>query len=170
MTYFNTSEGYGRISKILHWVIMLMLTVMLAGGISGAVNDNQFTHEISGKTILVLVIIRLILRLVTGHPAPNPNHAQWEQSLASLIHWALYVVMIAFPLSGWFMVSAGEYAETGALPAWLAPWQTLGFFEFVHHYMKVVLIGLIGLHVAGALKHAILDRDGTLRRMWFTRP
>ena len=168
MALLNSRTGYGLLPKILHWVIMVMLILMLAGGLSGAVYDNQTPHEILGKVILALALIRLVLRFAAPHPAPDPNHAKWEIGLSHLVHWGLYLSLFLYPISGWMMVSAGNWGTTGNLgfvpDSWEYPLYTW------HMSMKFVLLGFVGLHVAGALKHAVIDRDGTLRRMWFGTP
>ena len=64
------------------------------------------------------------------------------------------------------MVSAGDWGETGNLGFVPDAWE--GAMHTWHTSMKWVLAGFVGLHIAGALKHAIIDRDGTLKRIWFS--
>ena len=165
MPLLNSRAAYGLIPKILHWLIVVLLIFMLIGGLSGMVYDNQAPHEILGKVILGLAVIRLIFRFMSPRPAPHPNHAKWEIGLSHLAHWGLYLILFLYPISGWMMVSAGDWGETGNLGFVPDAWED-ALYNW-HHAMKAVLFIFVGLHVAGALKHAILDRDGTLRRMWF---
>ncbi len=171
MAVLNTPDTYGVLSKALHWVLVVLLLMMIASGLIytrlGWPEVNQFSHEIGGKLALALALVRLALRLVAPTPRPLPCHRRWEVGLSRAVHWALYVVLFAFPVSGWAMVSAGDYAETGALPTWLAPFETYDLWTRLHFALKWALLGLLVLHVAGALKHSLIDRDGTLRRMWF---
>lgn len=172
MTLLNTPDAYGTLSKILHWLMMVLFLPMLFMGHAlheGWEFAQQVPHEIMGKIMLVLVILRLVLRLCGESPQPLPSHAKWEVGLSHLTHWGFYIVLIIFPISGWMMVSAGDWAETGALPAFLAPHATAEFWEETHEALKKIAILLILLHVAGALKHMIIDRDGTFQRMWFNR-
>lgn len=174
MTWLNTRDSYGTLSKILHWIIVLMLLMMVGGGLAYTRLElpglEQANHEMGGKLVLTLALIRLVLRLIAPAPKPMPTHEKWEVGLSHAVHWGLYVVLFLYPLSGWFMVSADGFAETGALPEWLAPSSTGAFWYNLHFAMKWVLLGFVGLHIAGALKHAVLDRDGTLKRMWFGKP
>ena len=167
MSLLNSHAGYGRIPKILHWLMMVLLVMMLAGEISGQVHEDQVSHEILGKVILSLAAARLIVRLLAPRPAPLPSHAKWEIGLSHFVHWGLYLILFLYPISGWMMVSAGDWGETGNLGFIPDAWE--GALYTWHVAMKWVLAGFVTLHIAGAEKHAIRDRDGTLRRMWFVR-
>ena len=166
MAILNTKDAYGLASKILHWLILVLLALMLMSGYF-LVDNQPKPHEIMGKVVLALAVIRLVLRFMGTAPTHHPGHGKWEVHLARLTHWALYVVLIVHPLSGWMMVSAGDFAETAPLPKWLAPEGLADFAFDLHETMPLILLGIVGLHIAGALKHAVIDRDGTLRRMWF---
>ena len=171
MAVLNTPDAYGVLSKALHWVLVVLLLLTIVSGLIYTrlswPEVDQASHEIGGKVVLVLAVVRLALRLVAPVPRPLPGHRRWEVGLSRTVHWALYLVLFAFPLSGWAMVSAGEYAETGALPTWLAPLGAYDLWTGLHFALKWALLGLLVLHVAGALKHRFIDGDGTLRRMWF---
>lgn len=171
MALLNSRDAYGTLSKILHWVLVILLLMMILGGLAYSrewvEGLEQVNHERFGKTILALAVVRLALRLIAPAPKPNPGHATWEIGLAHTIHWSLYIVLFLYPLSGWFMVSAEEFAMSAPLPYWLTPYYLSDPAYDLHIAMKWVLLGLVGLHIAGALKHAVLDRDGTLKRMWF---
>ena len=151
--------------------MVVLLLMMILGGLAYTRLQlpglEQANHEIGGKVILGLAVLRLVLRFAAPAPQANPSHAAWEVHLAHAVHWGLYVLLFAYPISGWMMVSADGFAETGALPAFLAPASTGAFWFDVHFAMKWALLGVVGLHVAGAAKHTVLDRDGTLGRMWF---
>jgi len=173
MALLNTRTAYGTLSKILHWILVVMLLMMTLGGLAysrGWVEGlAQVNHEIFGKIILALAVIRLVLRLIAPTPKSNPHHAKWEIGLSHAVHWGLYLVLFLYPLSGWALTTAWREAYSGALPYWLIPETSESFLYNFHFAMKWVLLGFVSLHVAGALKHAILDRDGTLKRMWFGR-
>ena len=164
MAWLNTPITYGRLPKILHWIIVVLLTLMLIGGMT-MTDETQRPHEVIGKIILVLAAVRLILRLIRPAPKPNPTHAKWEIGLSHAVHWSFYLILFLYPISGWIMVSAWDYALTGGLPGVPGGWGEAAYS--IHEGLKFALLALIALHVAGALKHAVIDRDGTLRRMLF---
>lgn len=180
-------SSYSHAAIALHWLIALMLIGNFAGGLlmEGLLAPDATPeqkklgfqiiqlHKSSGLTILVLSLVRLALRLVNGTP-PYPGHmTQVERALAKTTVWAFYAVMILVPLSGWVMVSA---SPLGFPTIWF------GLFEWphlpietskatssaaseVHEIIAFVGAGLLGLHIAGALKHHFLDRDDVLARM-----
>jgi cytochrome b561 len=136
-------------------------------------------HKSIGLTILILSLVRLAWRLT--HPAPPlPDHmARWEKVFARATHVGFYLVMIATPLGGWVLVSATELNVPTLL--WgVIPWPDLPGFdamtaesrraiyqrvEAAHGALAWFAVGLLALHVAGALKHHLLDRDTVLWRM-----
>ena len=168
---------YSAVSIALHWLIaVLQIAQIFVGGWfsdmpRGPQKGEAFALHLSlGVTILLLSLARLGWRLT--HPAPPlPSHYKtWERLLARATHVLFYVVMIGMPLSGWIMTSAGPRA----LPeVWgLIPWPKLpvdgalaGPASACHDRGPWIFWGLLALHVAGALKHQLLDRDGTLWRM-----
>jgi cytochrome b561 len=181
-----TQKVYSRASIALHWLIALLIIGNLAGGLymetlldsdDPAMKQLGFQviqlHKSSGLTILVLSLVRLLLRLVEGFP-PLPGHmTPTERGLARLTHWGFYALMLGIPLAGWVMVSA---SPLGFPTLWfgLFEWPHLptgtskalsGAASEVHEYLSFAAIALIFLHVAGALKHHLLDRDEVLGRM-----
>ena len=133
------------------------------------------SHKSVGITILSLVILRLAWRWLNEHPPLPENLKRYEQALARFTHVALYTLLFAMPLSGWTMSSARGF-----------PVSWFGFFQLpdlvpksrplydallaIHHSLAWVLFVVIGLHVAGALKHHFVHKDDVLRRMLpFTR-
>jgi cytochrome b561 len=180
-----TDEGhrvgarYSAVSIVLHWTIAVLVFIQIwIGGWFEGLDDGPrkgeafALHLSMGVTIVVLSLARLIWRLL--HPAPPlpANYPKWTRILARGTHVLLYVFLIGMPLSGWATASTSG----NPLPdVWGAiPWPRLpvsgeaahDLFETVH--VDVLLKGfwvLIVLHIAGALKHQFIDRDGTLWRM-----
>ena len=168
---------YSSVSIGLHWLIAALLIGQVILGMRfgdmprGPAKGEVFALHMSlGVTILLLSLARLGWRL--SHPAPPlPSHYKaWERILARATHVLFYVVMIGMPLTGWIMTSAGDRP----LPElWgVIPWPKLpvggGLAEPAsgfHHRGPWIFWTLLALHVAGALKHQLLDRDGTLWRM-----
>jgi cytochrome b561/polyisoprenoid-binding protein YceI len=169
---------YSTVAIVLHWTIaaLIVLQVVLSGRMEERTPEafavTQF-HKSVGITILLLSLARLAWRL-THRPPPEPaGLAPWERRLAGVVHWGFYAVMILMPVTGWIMVSTSRFALPtvlyGAIPwphlpgfAELAPaakaaWNEAS--ETAHHWIIKGAYGLFGLHVAGALKHHLLDRD-----------
>ncbi len=123
-------------------------------------------HKSLGLLALLLVVIRLLWR--RRNPAPQPIGAGWEANLATATHHALYAFMFMAPLAGYLASSFTPYAIRFfglELPKAGWPDESLNsVFKLLHVALVWGGAGLIALHVAGALKHAI-KRDGTLQRM-----
>jgi cytochrome b561/polyisoprenoid-binding protein YceI len=136
-------------------------------------------HKSIGITILLLSLARLGWRLANP-PPPLPAHLKpWERWLAHATHLGFYAIMIGLPLTGWLLVSASRTNIPtllfGVVPwphipgvAELAPparlvWHKVG--ELGHGLLAKLTYLLLALHVAGALKHQLIDRDATLARM-----
>lgn len=175
----SRGEGgrYSSVSIGLHWLIAALLLTQVVLGLQfgdmprGAAKREAFDGHMSlGVTILLLSLARLGWRLT--HPAPPlPAHYKpWERLLARATHVLFYVVMIGMPLTGWIMTSAGPNAYPDV---WgVLPWPKLPVGEALaepaggfHARGPWIFWGLLALHILGALKHQLLDRDGTLGRM-----
>lgn len=175
----TSSDRYARGSIILHWLIALLI----AGNFIGAwVADDlpkpeklelMGYHKAFGLLILALTVLRLVWRLVHKAPPPVETLKPWEVALSKLTHAGLYVLMLAIPLAGWAMVSGFSHGaptslfgliNVPALPVG-SDKATVGLYHELHEVFANLMIALFVLHVAAALKHAHIDKDGTLRRM-----
>jgi cytochrome b561 len=164
---------------VLHWAIALLIALnfMAAWAAEAAKGADKLqilaNHKAMGITVLVLSLVRLAWRW--SHPSPPllESLRPWEAALAKVVHWLFYVAMIALPLAGWLMHSA----ETGGMPVSffglfdlpglpLAKDEVVGdIFHEMHETFAALMLALAALHVAAALKHLFVDRDGTMRRM-----
>lgn len=177
MQFKNTRNNFGLIAKGFHWILAILILWLLSVGFAMVgipPGPDKFwvyaLHKSFGILILVLMIGRLLWRQISPRPDPLPTHKEWEDRLAKIVHFALYVCIFLMPLSGWIMSSAGgfpaEFFGLFALPA-IVP-KNEGIFEFarnVHGFVAWSILALLALHFAGAFKHHFLDRDETLRRM-----
>ena len=182
----NTATDWKFPSKLLHWVMVVLLAGLLALGhyVEDLENVAQRLyligwHKSFGALVFGLVALRLLWRLYAGAPAPPETTPRWQVNAARLSHVLLYAAIILMPLSGWIFTSASPVQDIFGfrnmffglfeLPD---PWQPgnraiAGFFSQVHGILGKVLVALIALHVAAALKHHYVDHDLVLRRMWF---
>ena len=176
---------YGTVTKVFHWLTAaLILTIIPLGIIAsdlGFETNEQLAqkaylfswHKTLGVAVFFVALLRILWAL--GHAKPGPLHPERkaETLLAETIHWLLYAALVITPLTGWI----SHAATTGFAPIWWPFGQSLPFvpkddgvahvFDSLHWVFGKVMIGALILHIAGALKHAVIDRDATLRRMWF---
>lgn len=164
------------LQRLLHWLMAVCILAMLFIGVGmvSTIKPIYLTlvsiHKPLGIAILVLVLIRLAVRLRYGAP-PLPADLPEPMKLAAhLSHYALYALMIAMPLIGWGMLSAAAYPVVlfGGLrlPSILP--QSDGLHTLLwnaHFYLAFVFFALILMHVAAALFHALVRRDGVFETM-----
>ena len=181
-------ERYSRPAIWLHWVIAVLIIANLALGIGhdhfGDENVRPIlnTHKSIGITVLGLAIMRLLWRLTHRPPAFPANYKRWERVSSHIVHGMLYVLIFALPITGWMHDSAWKAASEIKM-YWfgLFEWPRIGWimnldpvtkenlhdvFGEVHEAMAFFLIGLVLLHIGGALKHQFFDKERELQRMW----
>ena len=127
-------------------------------------------HKSVGVLILGLTVARLAWRLSGPRPVALGPSRRSERILAQSVHGLFYIALIAMPLTGWLMSSAANFSVSVfglfTLPDLVAPDKALAdAFKAAHYWLGWVLIGLLALHVAGALKHHFFLGNDTLRRM-----
>jgi cytochrome b561 len=168
-----SNQRYTLPAIALHWAQAVLVVWLLWLGWTmidlpkGAERSAAYgLHKSLGLLALLLVVIRLLWR--RKNPAPPSISGGWEAKLATATHHALYVFLLMAPLAGYLASSFTPYAIKFfgiELPKAGWPDESLnGVFKLLHVVFVWGGAGLIALHVAGALKHAI-KRDGTLLRM-----
>ncbi len=166
--------------RILHWLGAAAIVFMLALGFAmvnlvgdpGARFDLYQAHKSIGLLVLALMLARLALRFIRAKPAPIASIPSWQTRAAAAMHSLLYALVIALTLAGYAMVSTSPLPLPVALPfGFTAPdllasnYALSESFKQLHHVLAAFLALCAGGHVAAALKHRFIDRDGTLRRM-----
>ena len=124
----------------------------------------------AGVSILALSAGRLLWRLANRPPAALPMPA-WQQRSAQAVHLLMYGLFFAVPLAGWAHSSAAGFPIVWfgvlPLPDFVPVGKALAHdFKELHEVFAWVLTAMVGLHVAAALKHQFIDRDGLMARMW----
>jgi cytochrome b561 len=164
------------VTVALHWLLAPMILGALALGLymtglpfSPARLKLYNWHKWAGVTILALSALRLLWRLRQRPPADLPM-AAWQRRAAHGVHGALYLLCFAVPLAGWAYSSAAGFPVVlfGVLPLpdFVAPDRELSeSLKPLHRWLAYALATLVALHVAAALKHHFVDRDGLLLRM-----
>ncbi len=163
----------------LHWLgaalILELLAhgwLMLHGEFSAARTFDLFqSHKSLGFVALAVTVARLATRALTTAPTAFPGPI-WEKGLAAFVQAALYLLTVAVILSGWLAVSASPLPVPTLFFGWFVVPAIAGpnaaLFEgavLTHWVCALAIAGLVGLHVAGAAKHHLLNRDETLARM-----
>jgi cytochrome b561 len=175
----NTADRYTRTAAALHWLLALMIFGSLGMGLymtSLPLSPERLKltnwHKWAGITILALSALRLLWRLTHRPPADVPMPL-WQRRAAHITHMLLYTLFFAVPLVGWCYSSAAGYPVVWLgvlpLPDLVSPDRDLAAtLKPLHGLLAKVLAAAVLLHIAGALKHQFLDRDGLLRRMRLT--
>jgi cytochrome b561 len=173
-----TSSGtkFTVLQRLLHWLMAACILAMLFIGV-GMVSTTMpkyvpllATHKTLGITILVLALIRLGVRARYGAPALPMDLPEPMKLAAHLSHYALYALMIGMPLIGWAMRSAGAYPVVlyGGLrlPAILPQSDRLYTLLWnAHYYLAFAFFAVVLLHLAAALFHGLVRRDGVFESM-----
>lgn len=173
----NANAKYSGLAMLLHWTIAVLVIVTwriaeaaehaATRAEQGAIMGNHFAL---GVVIFTLVAVRLVWRQVSP-PPPSLDHAGWERTLAKTIHFAFYALLLVMPIAGWVALSSfgapisvfGLF-EVPALPVGVDEARGEAIFE-IHGTAGITLLVLIAIHALAALKHTVLDKDGTLFRM-----
>lgn len=170
-------KQYDSLSKWLHWIIAIVVLVLLSASFlledlpSSIKPLAIMLHKSFGLTVLLLMLVRLYWIHHAGKPKLPASVPHWEAVLARFVQYAMYVFLIAMPLVGWVMSVLSNHVPTYfglfSLPIpGLVPNAALAdTFFLAHQIIAWILIVLITLHVVGAIKHAVIDKDTILQSM-----
>jgi cytochrome b561 len=170
------TQRYTSVAVALHWIIAALIAATFALGVYmhelelSPVKLKLYSyHKWIGVTIFLLVVFRLFWRLTHTPPAPVAM-AAWQRRAAAGAHVALYLFTLSIPLSGWLMSSASGfqvvYLGLVPIPDLIARNKELaGQLKELHQSLNFLMLAVVFLHVAAALKHHFVDRDGVLARM-----
>jgi cytochrome b561 len=188
-------QKYTKVAIWLHWLVAIgiIVNVLLAwvwplgdhnDAIGEYVRPMIDTHKAVGLTVLGLAVLRLLWRISHRPPPFPPSYKPWEATLAHVVHWGLYFVILAMPITGYVMDSAWDKAVDNPIK-WFGLFEIprLGFlinlppdskkwahdtFGAAHGLIAYLVYALFVLHIAGALKHQ-LQGHRELRRMGLGR-
>lgn len=173
----KTEGTYGSVSRLNHWIgAVLFASLLIVGFILSydVLPDEQAgevrnLHKATGTLLLLFAFWRVTWRLGQGFPAAASDRAGWELALSKAVHGAMLLTLIVMPLSGILMSLVGgrsiDMYGLFTIPPVAEMKDLARSFRAVHGYAAYTLAALIVLHIAGALKHSLIDRDSTLRRM-----
>ena len=180
---------YDTGARLFHWVFVLLFLAQVPAGIAMVVpavsgdfpvlpGVEQRTidviyifHKGLGAVLIVVVFARLFWRLT--HPAPPlpASMPELERKIAVWTHWFMYVLMVVAVVTGYVhVVGLGfpmELLDALGVPPVIPRMERLAVISsFVHRFTVVVLIGVVGVHVAEVLRHHWVVKDGIMERMW----
>jgi cytochrome b561 len=178
------SFRYTLAQRLLHWVVVVLAIVLLAVGLtlgnlgyegtvatfgSDTTNLLYTYHKTFGVLMLGLMVLRLGLRLTIGAPLYRQPLPAWQRVASRTVHGLFYAILLAMPVVGWLGTAAGGYPVQffgWTLPGLIGKDEELGKALFqLHGWLGWILIGLILIHVAAALMHWLIQRDGVMERM-----
>ncbi len=173
----QSAQGYTPTAKILHWTVVALLIVQfILGWTMPHIGRNTQpeilinTHFSIGMVILLVAAVRWIWRLRQGEVEAPKDTPVWQATIARVVHWLLYLLILVVPLLGWINASWRGFPvimfgiEFPKLIGTRAPgW---GWTGDVHGLLaNYAMLILVGLHVAAGLWHFVVQKDGVLQRM-----
>jgi cytochrome b561 len=172
----NTRTKYGLIAKIFHWGMALLFFGMFPlGYIMEGLADSDFKfslfdlHKATGLILFSLVALRLFWRFISDQPGLDHSVPLWQRRAASGNIIFLYLLMIAMPVSGFFMSTLGGHDISFYGLFIISPLAhdkaASGIFANIHEYVSYIMIAAFILHLLGALYHHYVLKDNVLKRM-----
>jgi len=170
-------KSYGLVAKLLHWAIVLLLLVQFAVAWTmpdigrNTRNEGLVSLHLSlGTLILLIMLLRLAWRLFHPVPLLTAGVPTWQVRAAQATHLALYGLLVVMPALGWANANSRGWDATlfgaFALPKLVEAHSALGHAAGdIHTALAYMVLGLVGLHAAGALYHHFRLGDRTLARM-----
>jgi cytochrome b561 len=182
MTLLNTQAGYGALSKLLHWAVVVLFafqyaaaTIMLNLGPNetwlGLRQDDFFNwHKSLGLIALAVALVRLLARKAGRLPDWAPTLSARERAFMHHAEPWLYAAMFVMPVSGYVYVMAGGYGVilfgVFDLPNPIGKWQALAVVaQWTHIVSSYVLLCVLAGHIGLVLRHQWLLGDNLLLRM-----
>jgi len=173
----DSKYKFSPITVVLHWVLgfamlyMLFVGLYMTGLDNGAAKWGYYSlHKSVGVILFVLAVLRIWWRYLNRLPKPLSSSPEWQEQIASIVHIMLLISTVLLPLSGFIMSVSGGFpvaafgfelvGESSDKVEWLA-----NVAHTVHSVSSYAVMAIVFLHVAGALKRSVINRDGTISRM-----
>lgn len=176
----NSSQSWGLVARLLHWLVAAMIVgQLITGWLAENTTDRDAglillrNHFQFGVILTGFIVMRVLWRLSNRSPQPPQGEPLWRERAAQVVHGLIYIVLIILPVAGYIVMVHMKVDMTVfglfSVPTlftppvederlWAGAW-------YVHYFAGWTLAGLIGLHVAAALFHQFVLRDGLIRRM-----
>lgn len=176
----DSVQSLSKATIVLHWAVGVTIVLLIGGGVY--MQENKFYplyhwHKSFGVLIFLFILYRIYRRFRLGWPPPARDYGRYQRMLAHLVHWVLIVGTVVFPISGMMHSGAGghgvpffffelvpsNYDAAGNAIPYHEGARELG--KSIHAITGDIMIWAIALHIMGALKHHLIDKDNTLKRM-----
>jgi len=179
----DTHNKLSPVSISLHWIVGLSMIGMLGVGLYmkyGGEYSLYPIHKSIGVLLFSVILARVIWRIYNGWPShASSNHKAWEIKLSQMVHYVLLIATILIPVTGFVMSAMGGHGVSvfgfelvgknydPDVPNMVVPINASAAKagSMLHGWISYLVIFALFLHISGALKHHIIDKDGTLKRM-----
>lgn len=175
----DTLKRFSTTTIVLHWLVALLMIGMIISGLYMTRWEDYDIYPLYksfGITVLAFALLRIMWRIYNGWQKPVSDYIKWEKVLSRVVQYSLIIATMVIPLSGiamsymsgraleWFEVKLlAINLETGQILARNSDFANMA--RGLHEWGAYIIIFAIALHIAGALKHHLIDKDRTLRRM-----
>ncbi|MCW8407788.1 cytochrome b [Legionella sp. PATHC035] len=171
----NTLKGFGSITKLLHWLIVILIATQFY--LVWSLSDNSplmpryiMLHKSIGLTILVLGILFIIWHFLNIKPLPPENQPRWQHVLSKIVHHTLFILIILIPIVGYLLTCSDgkpiNFFGWFTIPCLIPANEQLGNVMFsTHETLAFIILALVGLHFLAALYHHFMRKDEVLKRM-----
>lgn len=174
----NTASRFGVVTIGIHWLVAVAVFGLFGLGywmVDLSYYDDWYRtgpdiHRSIGILLLMVMVLRLAWRFINPVPRPLPNHSRFEVLAAHGAHLLLYVLVFVAMISG-YLISTADGSSISVFNWFEVPSVTgriKGMEDtagLIHYWATWALVVLAGLHGLAAIKHHLIDRDDTLRRM-----
>jgi cytochrome b561 len=172
----NTLKSFGSITKLLHWLVFMLIVTqfyLIWVSVPNEPPGQSFyimLHKSTGITILLLGLLFIIWHLINIKPLPPENQPHWQHITAKIVHYLLFILIIAMPIAGYLMVCANgknvNFFGLFNIPALISKNDHLSDIMFsIHQKLGYLILILVSIHFLAALYHQFVVKDNVLRRM-----
>ncbi|MEJ6395172.1 cytochrome b [Gymnodinialimonas sp. 2305UL16-5] len=182
MALTNSPHGYGSLTKLFHWLIVILFALQYVGGnimtsidfnssYAGISTNTYYNwHKSLGLVALLVAVLRIINRRVGELPPWAPTLTPREHAFIHRVEQVFYAAMLIMPITGWLYVMYGNYGVNlfgvWEMPRPLPRDDTLrDVFKWAHIGAGWVLLAAMAGHVGLVLWHQVIKKDGLLKRM-----
>lgn len=177
MAIQDTQEGYGLVSRIVHWGMALGVFALFGLGwwmvgldyYSPYYQSAPDLHRSVGILLLLLLVFRIFWRLANVKP-DGLDLSRWERGASRVVHGAFYVLLIVLMISGYLISTSDgraiEVFDWFRVPSFVSSKWLADGAGLIHEWTAYAVMILAALHSAGALKHRVLDTGASRYRMW----
>lgn len=178
MKLTNTATEYGLLTRILHWCVALLMIVLIGLGwwmVSLSYYDRWYHdatqwHKALGMLVLIIASAKVLWSMLNHAVQLSANLKHWERVAARTTHVTFLLLMVLIPSTGYVVSTSAANGITifgwFEVPAMFAISTAVRDWAITIHYWSAYGLAVLALlHAAAAIKHQLVDRDGTLRRM-----